>query len=56
MSNVYVVEYASEEWGEHPAWYDKCFNTLDEAKDFAMQKCLAGDAVRMFTREKRDEY
>ena len=51
MSNVYVVEYASEEWGQNPAWNDKYFNTLAEAKDFAMQKCLEGDAVRMYTRK-----
>lgn len=47
----YVVEHASEEWGEHPAWYETVFSTLDEAKEFAIQKCLEGDAVRMYTKE-----
>ncbi len=48
---LYVVEYASDEWGEHPAWYEQVCTTLDEAKEFAMQKFLEGDAVRLYVKE-----
>jgi hypothetical protein len=48
---LYIVEYASNEWGERPAWYSQEHTTLEEAKEFAMQKCLDGDAVRMYIKE-----
>ena len=55
MGNIYVVEHASEEWGEHHDWHESFFSSLDEAKEFAMQKCLEGNAVRMYIKEKQND-
>ena len=48
--NIYVVEWASDEWGEYHDWKGLEFRTLDHAKEWAMDKCLAGFAVRMYVK------
>jgi hypothetical protein len=55
MSNVYVVEYASEEWGEHPDWKSVELTDLNEANQRALAFLWIGNAVRMYTKEKSNE-
>ena len=55
MSSVYVVEYASEEWGGHPAWYENEFDNLQDAEQEALAHLGWGDAVRMYVKESKND-
>lgn len=47
----YVVEWASEAWGEHKDWEEKEFTKLEDAEAEVLRQVGYGNAVRMYIKE-----
>lgn len=48
---VYVLEYSSNEWGEHMTWDEKEFDSQQAAEAEAILHMGWGDAVRLYLKE-----
>ena len=51
MEKIYVVEWASDAWGEHKDWVEKEFTELREAEAEVLDQVGFGNAVRMYIKE-----
>ena len=52
MEKIYVVEWSSDEWGEHKNWVEKEFTELREAEVEVLEQVGFGNAVRMYIKER----
>ena len=51
MEKLYIVEWASDSWGEHKDWVEKEFTNLQDAEVEVLEQVGFGNAVRMYIRE-----